>query len=86
MSNKIALLSIFFALLFISSTVIYKKHYKLVDGYILVQKESRRNESTQWQLVWEEEFNKNTLDTNRWSRIDLFTSPKWKTPIEMENE
>ena len=82
MSNKIALLSIFFALLFISSTVIYKKHYKLVDGYILVQKESRRNESTQWQIVWEEEFNKNTLDTNRWSRIDLFTSPKWKTPID----
>ena len=76
MKNKIALISFVVAILFISSTVVYKKHYKLVDGYMLVQNESRRNETTQWELVWEDDFNKGALDTNRWSRIDLFTSPK----------
>jgi beta-glucanase (GH16 family) len=86
MLQKNKLLFILFAVLFISSTVIYKKQYKLVDGYILVQKEHRRNESTQWELVWEDNFNKGSLDTNRWSRIDLFTSPKWKTPIDKWRE
>lgn len=65
-----------------SSNIIYNKYYKIIDGYIYVQKENRRNESTKWELVWEDNFNKGSLDTNRWSRIDLFTSPKWKTPKE----
>lgn len=65
-----------------SSNIIYNKYYKIVDGYIYVQKENRRNESTKWELVWEDNFNKGTLDSNHWSRIDLFTSPKWKTPKE----
>lgn len=86
MKNNIALLSVFFALLFISSTVVYQRHYKLVDGYMLIQKENRRNENTPWELVWEDDFNKGALDTNRWSRIDLFSSPKWKTPISKWRE
>ncbi len=65
-----------------SSNIVYNKYYKIIDGYIYVQKENRRNESTKWELVWEDNFNKGSLDTNRWSRIDLFTSPKWKTPKE----
>ena len=47
-----------------------------------IQKEERRNEATQWQLVWEDDFNKGVLDTNTWRRIGLFESPKWKVPVE----
>jgi beta-glucanase (GH16 family) len=58
------------------------KPYTLTDGYIYVQKEDRRNDSTDWELVWEENFNEGSLDTSRWSRIGLFTSPQWKVPVE----
>jgi hypothetical protein len=58
------------------------KPYELREGYILVQNEDRRNESTGWELVWEENFNTGSLDTTRWSRIGLFTTPKWKVPVE----
>jgi hypothetical protein len=52
------------------------KPYELSEGYIFVQKEDRRNDSTGWELVWEENFNTGSLDTTRWSRIGLFTTPK----------
>ena len=51
--------------------------YKKNEDYILIQKEERRNDTTKWQLVWEDNFNKGVLDTNYWSKIDLFTTPKW---------
>lgn len=57
--------------------------YDLVDGYILVQKIDRRNTSTEWKLVWEDEFDKKRLDTSAWTRIGLFqTSGWWKTPVD----
>ncbi len=59
-----------------------KEPYIIKDGYIYIQNEDRRNDSTKWQLVWEDDFNKGFLDTNSWSRIGLFTSSKWKVPIE----
>jgi beta-glucanase (GH16 family) len=55
---------------------------EIVDNYIYVQKEARRNDSTQWKLVWEDQFDKGSLDTTRWNRIGLFTSPQWKIPVE----
>ncbi len=58
------------------------KPYVLTDDYMYIQKEERRNESSEWQLVWEDNFNRDTLDTNSWSRIGLFESSKWKVPIE----
>jgi beta-glucanase (GH16 family) len=58
-----------------------KKPYELKEGYIYVQKEDRRNDSSKWQLVWEDDFNKGSLDTNTWRRIGLFESPKWKVPV-----
>ena len=58
------------------------KPYILEDGYVFIQKEKRRNDSIEWQLVWEDDFNTGSLDTNTWSRIGLFTSPKWKVPVE----
>lgn len=67
-------------------SITYETYYNKVEGYIYIQKKGRRNASTKWQLVWEENFNSGQLDTNRWSRIDLFTSPKWKTPIEKWRE
>jgi beta-glucanase (GH16 family) len=60
--------------------------YEKVEGYIYVQKKERRNDSTKWELVWEENFNTGRLDTGKWSRIDLFTSPKWRTPREKWTE
>ncbi len=63
-----------------------KKPYIIEDGYIYVQKEDRRNESSQWQLVWEDDFDKGTLDTAVWTRIGLFESPKWKVPVEKWRE
>jgi beta-glucanase (GH16 family) len=56
--------------------------YTLKEGYMYIQQEERRNDSTQWQLVWEEDFNTGSLDTSTWSRIGLFTSSKWKVPVE----
>jgi len=56
--------------------------YKIVDNYIYVQREDRRNDSTEWALVWEDQFDKGYLDTTRWTRIGLFTSPQWKVPVE----
>lgn len=59
-----------------------QKPCKISQGYMYIQKEDRRNEATQWQLVWEDDFNKGVLDTNTWRRIGLFESPKWKVPVE----
>jgi len=79
--NKI-FLYVFFTLIIITAISCDKKPYEIEEGYIYVQKEERRNESTQWQLVWEDDFDKGTLDTTIWSRIGLFESPKWKVPVE----
>lgn len=59
-----------------------KSPYKVVDGYIFLQDEGRRNDSTEWVLVWEDHFDKGSLDTSRWTRIGLFTVPQWKVPVE----
>jgi len=74
--------SVLFAGIIITSVSCNRKPYEIKGGYIYVQKEDRRNESTQWQLVWEDDFDKGTLDTTIWSRIGLFESPKWKVPVE----
>ncbi len=70
------------ALLGIVTGACDNKPYELKDGYMYVQKEERRNEATEWQLVWEDDFNKGSLDTSVWSRIGLFETPKWKVPVE----
>ena len=75
-----------FALGFIFACKQEKLHYKIVDNYMFVQNEERRNDSTEWQLVWEDNFNKGFLDTTHWTRIGLFTSPQWKLPVERWQE
>jgi beta-glucanase (GH16 family) len=62
------------------------KPFLIVDGYMLVQKDGRRNESTAWELVWEDDFDEGTLDTTTWTRIGLFESPKWMVPVEKWRE
>jgi beta-glucanase (GH16 family) len=52
------------------------------DAYIFIQKSERRNDQTKWELVWEENYNKGYLDTTYWSKIGLFSTPKWKMPKE----
>ena len=77
---------ILLAFLALSSCSDNKKPYKLVDGYMFVQKEDRRNEETEWELVWEDEFDQGTLDTTHWTRIGLFTSPQWILPVSRWQE
>ena len=60
--------------------------YEIEDGYMFVQKEERRNDSTEWKLVWEDEFDKGILDTTHWTRLGLFTSPQWKLPVNQWQE
>ena len=38
---------------------------------ISIQKEERRNQSAEWQLVWEDDFNTAALDTTIGRRIGL---------------
>ena len=52
------------------------KPYDISDGYIFVQTEDRRNDSIQWELVWEDQFDKGALDTSKWSKIGLYTSER----------
>ena len=74
------------ALLSLMTVACDNNPYELKDGYMYVQKEDRRNESTEWQLVWEDNFNKGSLDTTVWNRIGLFETPKWKVPVEKWRE
>lgn len=60
--------------------------YEVIDGHTFLQKTERRNDSTKWELVWQDEFDKENLDTTHWSKIGLYTSerlldnfPKLKT-------
>jgi beta-glucanase (GH16 family) len=70
-------------------TAIYscsRKPYDLKDEYMYVQKKDRRNETTDWKLVWEDNFDKGELDTATWTRIGLFETPKWKVPVDKWRE
>ncbi len=62
--------------------VMYTPDSTKYDAYIFIQKPERRNEQTNWELVWEDNFNKGYLDTTHWSKIGLFSTPKWKMPKE----
>lgn len=83
--EKLSFLVLFAAMIMLTASC-DKKPYLLTDGYMYIQKEERRNESTEWQLVWEDHFNIESLDTSTWSRIGLFESSKWKVPIEKWRE
>ncbi|MCG8306797.1 MAG: glycoside hydrolase family 16 protein [Cytophagales bacterium] len=65
----------YLSVLFISVCVAgcNNKPYRLVDGYIYVQKEGRENDKDSWKLVWADEFEDTILDTLKWSKINLFT-------------
>lgn len=85
---KVNILSILTILLAIVATACStdSNPYDVVDGYMFVQKEERRNNSIDWELVWEDDFDKGVLDTTVWTRIGLFESPKWKVPVEKWRE
>jgi len=42
--------------------------YTKVDNYIYLQKENREN-PTEWQLIWEDHFERAEMDTTKWTRI-----------------
>ncbi|MBK6284127.1 MAG: hypothetical protein IPF54_17105 [Draconibacterium sp.] len=52
-----------------------KLHYKNVDNYMFVQNEERRNDSTEWQLVWEDNFSMGFLDTTHWTGLVFLLRP-----------
>lgn len=58
------------------------KPYKLVDGYMYVQKEGRQNMKEDWKLAWKDEFNAGFLDTTKWTKIDRFTDMDFGQPRE----
>lgn len=43
------------------------KHYQLAEGYIYIQEPIQENKK--WKLVWQDEFESNSLDTSKWSKI-----------------
>ena len=51
--------------------------FKAIDGYMYIQKEERRNDSTEWVIVWEDEFDNAVLDTSHWTKIGLYTSQRF---------
>lgn len=71
---------VFFALLIVlmlfSGCTTSRSPYEVVDDYMFIQKEDRRNDSTLWELVWEDEFDQGVLDTTYWSKIGLYTSER----------
>jgi len=74
-------------LLILAGCTTLSKPYKIVDQINYVQKEKRRNDQTEWKLVWEEEFNQSRLDSSKWSTIDLFTDDHFlKNMPELKTE
>ncbi|MBR9997896.1 MAG: glycoside hydrolase family 16 protein [Cyclobacteriaceae bacterium] len=73
---------IIFSVTIVSGCLSESEFFDLADDYMYVQKEERRNDAVDWELVWEENFDMGFLDTTRWTRIGLFTSPQWKVPVE----
>lgn len=61
------------ALLLLLLSSCNNRPYNLVDGYIYIQKEGREEMSDNWELVWQDEFNSEQLDTTIWTKIDLWT-------------
>jgi beta-glucanase (GH16 family) len=53
-----------------------KNPYEVENNYMFVQVEERRNDSTEWELVWEDDFDDNSLDTSHWTKIGLLTSER----------
>ena len=47
-----------------------------VEGNTFIQAEKRRNDSTSWELGWEDQFDQGRLDTSKWSKIGLYTSER----------
>lgn len=86
MEMKRSIIRLVFVSMAILAIACNSKPYKLNDGYMYVQNEDRRNENTEWKLVWEDDFTKGALDTSVWSRIGLFETPKWKVPAEKWRE
>ncbi len=83
--NKFSLLIVSAAFL-VTGCSSDSKPYEILDNYMYVQKEDRRNDSVSWTLVWEDNFDKGSLDTSIWTRIGLFESPQWKIPVEKWRE
>lgn len=82
MSHKNFIPLLLIAIALATTSCVNNKAYTIEEGYIYVQNQERQNDTTQWELVWEEGFNAGSLDTNTWSRIGLFETPKWKVPVE----
>jgi beta-glucanase (GH16 family) len=59
-----------------------RKPYKLLDGFIYVQKNGRQHDKEAWELVWADEFNDTNLDTTKWTKIDRFTDADFRLTKE----
>ena len=59
-----------------------QKPYVTLNENCYVQIEERRNDSTEWELVLEDQFDKGELDTTHWSRIGLYSSERFNWSVE----
>lgn len=46
-----------------------------------IQNVERQNDSTSWVLVWEDQFDTGHLDTNKWTKIGLYESERFKKQL-----
>ena len=79
MKTTVCFFTAVFALTMITGCSSTDLPYEVEDEYMFVQKEERRNDSVQWKLVWEDEFDQGKLDTSHWSKIGLYTSERLLT-------
>lgn len=74
---------IFLTILFVAFlTGCDNKPYTLENGYIYIQKEGRETIPESWELVWQDEFNNETLDTTIWTKIDRWTDADFQMTKE----
>ena len=69
---KISIFTILFSSLILSCD--FNRPYRLSEGYIMIQNESRHQNKKEWELVWEESFEAGQLDEKYWSKLDLHST------------
>ena len=67
----------FFTLSAMSCNLV-EQPYTLDEKGAWVQNVERQNDSTNWVLVWEDQFDTGHLDTNKWTKIGLYESERSK--------
>ena len=71
LSGSSLLILLFILLMFIQVTGCARLPSKIVDSYIYIAKDSLNQKKT-WQLIWEDNFEGDKLDTTKWALISRY--------------